>query len=157
MNMSATGIGGTLFFNKYFMSILYIPVMAFFAYFDMSWESLSILALLLTIDYFTGIAKVYMIDKSEIKSYKAIAGIISKVTVLIIPIALYIAAKKIDFDLHSYVDAIITMLVLAETYSIIGNVRSIQLRENIQEIDAVSFVLKKLTHVIENLLKRSSK
>jgi len=155
--MSATITGGTLIFNKYFMSILYIPVMAFFAYFDMSWESLSILALLLTIDYFTGIAKVYMIDKREIKSYRAIAGVISKVSVLTVPIVLYIASKKVGFDLHSYVDAIITMLVLAETYSIIGNVRSIQLRENIQEIDAVSFVLKKITRVIENILERSSK
>lgn len=137
-----------------FMNMLYLPIIGLFIYLELSWESMTILAALLVIDYITGVAKVYVIDKNQLKSYKAIAGIISKVSILLIPIVLSIAAKQIGYDMKVFTDSVITMLVLSETYSIIGNIRSIQLKKRVEEIDAVSLVLGKITRLIETLLKK---
>lgn len=136
------------------MNVAYIPFVTLCSYFNISWESLGILALLLAIDYVTGIAKAYVINKHDIKSYRAIAGIIAKVSVLIVPISLSIAAKQLNYDFKIFVDTIISMLVLAEVYSIIGNVRAIQTGKETEEIDAVSFVLGKVSTMIESLLKK---
>lgn len=136
------------------MSGMYIPFVGVCNYFNLSSESLGLLSLLLLIDYFTGIAKTYVICKDEIRSYRAIAGIIAKISLLVIPVTLAIAGKQLGYNLNIIVESTINMLVLAETYSIIGNIRSIQARKNVQEIDAVSFVLSKLSRAIEGLLRK---
>ena len=136
------------------ISILYTLIIACCAYLDISWESLTLLAVLLIIDFVTGIAKVFVIDKSGLKSNRAIAGLISKLSLLFIPIVVSIAAKQAGYDFKSMTDSVITMLVLAETFSIIGNIRAINTRKEVEEIDAVSFVLNKISKMIEALLKK---
>lgn len=136
------------------MSVAYIPFIGSCNYFNISSESLGILVILLVIDYITGVAKTYVINKEDIRSYRAIAGIIAKVSVLLVPIILAVAAKQIGYDMSTFVDTVISMLVLAECYSIIGNVRVIQTGKVVYEIDAVSFVLGKVSAFIETLLKK---
>lgn len=136
------------------MSLMYIPFITLCTYFNISSESLGILALLLFIDYITGISKTYVINKADIRSYRAISGIIAKASVLLVPITLAVAGKQVNYDLTSFVDVVISMLVLAEVYSIIGNIRSIQSGKTVHEIDAVSFVLGKVSNIIEELLKK---
>jgi len=136
------------------MNTLYVPLIVCCAYLNLSWESLTLLALLLTIDLVTGIAKVYVIDRTELKSYRAIAGVIAKVSILLIPIVLSIVAKQANYDMKFFTDTIITMLMLAETFSIIGNIRSIHQRKRVEEIDAISFVLNRISDIIVQLLKK---
>ncbi len=136
------------------MNIAYVPFIACCVYLQLSWESMTFLAILLLIDFITGIAKVYIINKKELKSYRAIAGIISKTSILLIPLVLSIAAKQVGYDMRLFTDAIISMLILAETFSIIGNIRSIHTGKRVEEIDAISFVLTKVSKVVEALLKR---
>lgn len=136
------------------MSLAYIPFISLCNYFSISAESLLILALLLGIDYITGISKTYVINKDDIRSYRAVSGIIAKASVLLVPITLAVAAKQVNYDLTYFIDTIISMLVLAEVYSIIGNIRSIQTGKTVHEIDAVSFVLNKISNLIEELLRK---
>ena len=136
------------------MTAAYIPFISLCNYFNISWESLGTLSLLLFIDYVTGISKTYVIDKRAIKSYRATAGIISKVSVLLVPISLSIASRHLGYDMLPFVNTVISMLVLAELYSIIGNVRAIQTGKETEEIDAVSFVLGKINSIVETLLKK---
>lgn len=136
------------------MNTLYVPFLACCVYLQLSWESMTLLGILLIIDYFTGIAKVYVIDKKDLKSYKAIAGVIAKSSILLIPLVLSIAAKQVGYDMGLFTDSIISMLILAETFSIIGNIRSIHTRKKVEEIDAISFVLNKISTVFEALLKK---
>lgn len=136
------------------MSLMYIPFVTACNYFNISSESLGILAILLVIDYVTGVAKTYVINKEDIRSYRAIAGIIAKVSVLLVPITLAVAGKQINYDLSAFVDTVISMLVLAEVYSIIGNIRVIQTGKHVYEIDAVSFVLAKISNIIVELLRK---
>ena len=108
------------------MNTLYIPVVGVFTYLNLSWESLTLLACLLAMDFITGIGKAYVIDRTKIKSNIALVGIIAKSSILLIPIAFSIAGKQVGYDLSTYTNAIVTMLCLAELYSVIGNIRSIQ-------------------------------
>lgn len=137
-----------------FMNLAYLPVLACCSYLGVSWESLTLLAALLFIDYTTGVAKVYVINRSELKSYKAIAGILAKSSILLLPIVFSIVAKQANIDISSFVDTIITMLVMAETFSIVGNIRSIHARKEVAEVDAVSIVLKKISNMWTVLLKK---
>ena len=135
------------------MSAVYVPLVGFSSFYNFSWHTLTPLATLLVIDFLTGLIKAYVLDKSELKSYKAISGVIAKSMIILIPIVFLVIGKQVDYDLTGMVDAIITMLVLAESYSIIANIRSIITRKKVEEIDAISFVLKKISSIIENLLK----
>lgn len=134
------------------MTLMYFPVAAL-GFMGISVQSLTILAVLMLLDYITGIAKVIVIDAKTLKSYKAIAGIIAKCAVLLIPIVIALCAKQMNIDAKNYIDATITALVLAEGYSIIGNIRSIYLRKEVEEIDGISFILKKISKVFEDILK----
>ena len=140
--------------GSFIMNLMYIPLIAACTYLNLSWESMTLLGILLGIDYITGISKVYVINRKNLKSYKAIAGIITKVSILLIPVVLSIAAKQIGYDMVIFTDTIISMLVLAETYSIIGNIRSIHQKKEVEEVDAISIVLKKINIVVEALLKK---
>lgn len=152
--LTTLGVTTTAKTNSMIMSAFYIPLLGFSSYFNFSWQTLAPLSTLLLIDYITGIVKVIVIDRENLKSYKAIAGILSKAMVILIPIIFFIAAKQVKYDLSTMVDTVITMLVMAEVYSIVGNIRSIIARKKVDEIDAVSFILKKISIMIENFLKK---
>ena len=136
------------------MNIIYIPLIAMCAYLDLRWESLTLLAILLIIDFVTGVTKVFVIDRKHLKSYRAIAGILAKVSILLIPIVLAIVAKQAQYDMAFFTNTVITMLMLAESFSIIGNIRSIVSRKEVEEIDAMSFVLSKISNMLITLLKK---
>ena len=100
--MSVIGETAATNIGSMFMNFLYIPVIAMCAYLNLSWESLTLLAILLIIDFITGISKVYVINRKHLKSYRAIAGIIAKVSVLLIPIVLAIVAKHAQYDIKFF-------------------------------------------------------
>ena len=136
------------------MNIAYIPVIVCCSYLGISWESMALLAVLLWLDYLTGIAKVYVLDKNSFRSHRAIAGIIAKVTLLLVPIVFAVLAKQIGYDIKVFTDGIISMLMLAEAFSVIGNIRSIHAGEEVPEIDIMSVVLGKISAAIEALLNK---
>ena len=152
--MSIIGTAAATKGGSMFMNFLFLPVIAMCAYLDLSWESLTLLAVLMILDLMTGITKVYVIDRKHLKSYRAIAGVLAKVSILLVPIVLAIVAKHAQYDLKFFTDTVITMLMLAEAFSIIGNIRSINLGREVEEIDAMSFVLKKISNILINILKK---
>lgn len=106
-------------------------------------ESFTLLAILLLIDYLTGVSKAYRL-KESITSNKMKYGIVSKMSLLLIPIVIAIAAKSIHANASSVLFTGINILVLSEVYSIIGNIYSIRSGESLPEIDAVSYIGKAL-------------
>ena len=77
------------------MSGLYLPFVGLANYLDFDWELFAPLAMLLVLDYLTGWIKVWIIKPDDLKSNRAIAGIITKAVVLVIPVAFLIAGKHI--------------------------------------------------------------
>ena len=152
--MSVLGTTAATKWGSMVMNFTYIPLIAMCAYLNLDWESLTLLAILLIIDFVTGIAKVYVINKKNLKSYKAIAGVLAKISVLLIPIVLAIVAKQAQYDMYFFTNTVITMLMLAEAFSIIGNIRSIHQRKEVEEVDAMSFVLSKVSKLLIIILKK---
>jgi hypothetical protein len=130
------------------LNLFYIPSIPFLAYLSVPVESIFILTILLGFDYVTGVIKVFTL-KGHLKSYRAIAGLLTKASILLLVLAIAFMAKGIGMDFTLYLQLLISMLIISETYSIIGNVYCIKTKEEIEEIDAVAMVIKKVRYMIE--------
>lgn len=134
-------------------NLAYIPAFLL----GLSTESYAILGAFMAIDMLLGITRVYTIHGGiHIKSYKAKAGVISKLTILAIPLLIVYLGKGVGLNLLPLAQWAIGAFLLAEFYSIVSNIYSIRLGKDIEEFDAVSFILKKLQKIIERLLLESS-
>ena len=71
-------------------------------------------------------------------------GIISKFSLLLIPLVLAIAAKAVSADFSYVLIVGINILVLSEVYSIVGNIYSVRTKEELPEYDAVAMIGKKI-------------
>ena len=132
-------------------NMYYLPFIPMLIYLDLPLEPLGILAILLLLDYVTGVLKVFIL-KGSLRSYRAIAGLLTKGSILLLVFALAFMAKGINIDFNLYLKVFISVLILSETYSIFGNVYSCITKEEIEEFDAVAMVIKKVRKGIEKML-----
>ena len=51
-----------------------------------------------------------------------------------------------------FISFTISILIVAEAYSVVGNVYTIKTGEAVKEIDAVSAIVKRLRRILEDLL-----
>jgi len=123
-----------------------------------SHETIAILALLMVIDVITGIArsgKLY--GWGAVTSSKMTAGIIAKLLVMLVPLVIALAGRGSGIDLRWVVSSSLTILVLAEAYSILGNIHSASTGKKTPEFDAVGYILEKFREVVENFLSNTKK
>lgn len=130
---------------------LYLPLVPLMAWLSMPVESILCLTVLSGIDFTTGVIKVYRIN-GTLKSYRAISGFLAKGAILLLIFALAFMAKGLNLDFSSYLSMFISALIIAETYSIFGNVYASSKRVEIEEFDAVSAVVKSMRKIIEKML-----
>ena len=119
-------------------------------YFNVSWEVLAILSVLLALDYVFWVVDAYLLDRASVTSTKMWRGLAKKLTRWMLPMIVIIILKWIgadDIELASTI--IFSILIITEGYSIIGHIYSINTWEKLPEIDA----LKLLFEFIANLLK----
>lgn len=121
------------------------------AYLEISQEPFTLFALLLIIDYITGLAKAKTLGHS-ITSNKMKYGLISKLSLIIVPLVVAMGAKALGADSHYVLTSGMYILILSEVYSIIGNVYSARTREEFPEYDALAMIGKQ----IRNLLIKNS-
>lgn len=121
------------------------------AYLEISQEPFTLFAILLIIDYITGVWKAKTLGIS-ITSNKMKYGLISKLSLLIIPIVLAMGAKATGADYHYILLSGMYILILSEVYSIIGNIYCMNTGEELPEYDAVAMLGKQ----IRNILIRNS-
>lgn len=121
------------------------------AYLGINGEAYFLLAVLLFIDYITGIMKAKSLGHC-ITSNKMKYGVISKFSLLFIPVILAIGAKAVGADFKTILTVGINILVLSEVYSVIGNVYSIRTKQELPEYDAVAMI----GHKIRSALVRIS-
>ncbi len=134
----------------------YIP--AFIIGLGINPEAVSILAIFMILDIILGVTHSAALHGGKsIRSRTLIHGIVSKFLVLIIPAILAYTGKGIGINLVSLVTATMSVLILAETYSMLGHIQSIRTGKDVLEFDAVSLVLKNLRNIIEKLLVSSTK
>lgn len=138
--------------HSVFLNLLYAPLIPFFNYLSMSGEAMVILGILLIVDFFSGILNAY-VNKIPITYERAVAGVASKVLVLSIPFVLAFMAVAIHKDILSYLNYVLSALIIAEGYSIFGNYLGIRTRHKNDELDIISFVIRGIRSFLEKLLK----
>lgn len=116
-------------------------------YLGLNGESFLLFSILLFIDYITGIAKAYRIGQT-ITSNRMKYGMLSKLSLLIIPLVLAIGAKAVGADFTTVLMVGINILVLSEVYSIIGNIYSIRTKDELPEYDVVAMIGKRIRNVL---------
>ncbi len=118
-------------------------------------DALTALMFLMVLDTITGIMKSAIIyGGRSVKSTIITAGVASKAIVLAVPLAIIIMGKGIGIDLTDYLYGVVSVFIVAETYSVLGNVYAARVKKDIQEFDVISFTIKKIRAALLNLLTR---
>ena len=119
-------------------------------------ESVAILAGLIVLDIVTGIIKSGILyGWRSIRSSRLASGTLSKMLLILIPASLAFAGKGINVDLSLIAQSSITVLVLSQAYSIIGNIHAVQTRTEKNEFDAVAFIMRSLRDVLERFMEKN--
>lgn len=119
-------------------------------YFQVSWEVLSILSILLALDYIFWIADAYLEDRTSVTSTKMWKGLVKKMTRWMLPlIVVWILRWVGAWDLAMVSTVIFSILIITEGYSIIGHIYSINSDgKKIPEIDAMEMLLNFIVNTI---------
>lgn len=134
---------------KAFSYGIFVPL---FAYTGISHELIIILSVLLFADIFTGAIRECLIGK--LKSRELMKGITSKVLLLIVPFILILVGKGVDIDMSPIAKLVLSTFIVAEGYSIIGNIVQIRMKDmSLGEQDAITMVLEKAQQIIKSLLE----
>lgn len=132
-------------------NLLYIPIF----FLGLSMKSFGILAMFMLLDVITGMVRAYVVHGgSSIKSYRLGAGILSKLCIILVPVLVVWGGEGANIDLLMVAQGALSVLILAELYSILGNIQSIRLRQDVMEFDAVNFLILKLRDYLEGVIKK---
>lgn len=128
----------------------YIAIVFIFEYLDIKWAQVSILSILMIIDFISWIAKQFRLNQNEITSYNAWKWIIKKVLTMMFLFSFALMFKGIEVDWASYIKAVLSLLIMSEFYSICQNVYSFRTWKKVNEYDAVSLIIK---YIWQSLIK----
>lgn len=133
-------------------NFLYIPAAFFLA--GLNSESYVILTFFMVLDFFLGIARAgYINGGASIKSYKMIAGFVTKILVTCVPLVVVWAGRGAMIDLRFLAQWSVGILILSQAYSVLGHINAIRVGKDIAEFDMVSALLANLRGIFENIIK----
>lgn len=128
---------------------LVLVIYAAFAYIDINMDVVKVLFCLMLIDTFSGSIKAIVLGH-KYKFKILLIGIVSKITILLIPITLGLMGKGMDYDFKWFINLVIDLLIVSEGISIITNL--IQIRTK-KELDNFDFITKVLKAIRKGLIK----
>ena len=135
---------------KIAFNIFTVCTATFLTYLGLDKEAYAIYSILLVIDLFTGWIKAGKLGIAR-TSVRLKYGVLTKLMLLLMPIVLALGAKAVGLEFKTILDVCITILVLSEVYSIIGNMYTIKSGEELPEYDAVAMIGSKLRSVLIRL------
>lgn len=109
-----------------------------------------VLTILMITDTITWISKQFIINKNDITSHRMIRWILKKVFTIMFLFSFALMFKWLWYNWDSYINAVLSVLIVAEFYSITQNIYSFRTWKQITEYDAVSYILK---YIWEQLIK----
>lgn len=116
-----------------------------FIFLDLDIDIIKILGILMAVDTVLGILKAIKFKKQV--SFKVLMwGMVTKMSVLVVPMILALVAKSLSFDFSWFVNAVLNILILSEAFSAITNILSIKQNKEIENTDFIA----KLIHAIRN-------
>lgn len=124
----------------------------------LSAQAFAIFGALIIIDTLTGIIRAVRLKGGRsVTSLRLTSGVISKLLIILVPLIIAWAGQGSGLNLTLVAQGALSMLILAEAYSIIGNIHAIRVGKDLKEFDAIAWVLTKVRSVIENYLKNSGR
>ena len=122
-----------------------------FVFLDIDVDVVRILGILMTIDTVLGVIKTIRLGK-KFSFKKLIWGMITKVSVLIVPMILALTAKALSFDFTWFVTAVLNILVVAEAFSSITNIMSIRQNKELENTDFITALLQKIRSGLSRII-----
>ncbi len=117
-------------------------------YFWMTQETLIILTVMLLLDWIFWVIDAYM--RGTLQSKLMVNGLVKKLTRRCLPFIVIAIMRWAGFDKIDLISTVIlSILIVAEWYSVIGHIYSINYKEELPEIDA----LKQLIQWISKIFK----
>jgi len=122
----------------------------------LSSEAFAIFAVLIVLDTFTGVVRTIRIrGGSSFTSLQLTAGVISKGLIISVPLVIAWAGRGAGLDLTLVAQGVLSVLILAEAYSILGNIHAIHVKRDVREFDAIAWILGKVRDQMEHFLKNT--
>ena len=126
----------------------WITLWAILQYFGLSWETIIILTVMLLLDWVFWVVDAYI--QGTLQSRLMATGILKKGTRWLLPFIIIAAIKWAGLDNADFIwTAIVSILIVAECYSIIGHIYSINYKEQLAEMDALKLLLQWLAKVLK--------
>ena len=123
---------------------------ATFIFLQIDIDIVKILSILMITDTVLGVIKSIYVSKLRFTFKKLLWGIVSKSTILLIPMILALVALVLGFDFKWLVELVLKILVVSEAISAITNILSIKEKKNIEDTDYIS----RLLHAIRNFFDK---
>ena len=133
----------------------YIYAVILFEFLQIPTMQFTILGVLMVIDFMAWISKQFVVNPKEITSNRAWLGIMKKVWTLISIIAIWLVLKWIWVDGEKYVVAFVSLLIMAEGYSVIQKIYTILTGKIVTEFDAVSLIFRKIGQMLQEIIEKS--
>lgn len=123
-------------------------------YFGFRPESIYVFATLMMIDVVTGVIRSSIVDGGKsIRSSTLQNGLLSKLLLMLVPFTIALAGKGVGFEMQGVAQGAVTILILSEAYSIVGNIHSALTRKPKQEYDAVALILSGIKSLLEKVAR----
>lgn len=134
-----------------------------FAYFGIDQEIFVILCSLMFADSFLGGIKSHRLNSklpdkfSRWEWQKFWWGLAIKIMVASLPFLLAVLAITFDYDGKWFIDACIKIMIVSETYSILGNIYAVKNRKDVKKVDAISILLHSIRESLYTWLMNALK
>ncbi|GAA3773792.1 hypothetical protein GCM10022423_30580 [Flavobacterium ginsengiterrae] len=124
-----------------------------FIYLEMDTGIVRVLFYLMVMDTFLGVTKTIVLN--NLFSFKKLAlGFVSKLAVLLIPTALALMSKGLNYDFDWFVTIVMDLLIVSDGISIISNIIAIKTKKEVENFDAMTLILKSIRNRLIQLFKR---
>lgn len=121
-------------------------------------EAFTIFGLLIILDVLTGVIRAGVVHGwRHVTSSKLTSGLVSKLLVILIPLVIAWAGKGSGVQLTFLAEGALSVFILAEAYSVLGNIHSIRIKKDVKEYDAVAYILNKIRTVMEKYFESVGK
>lgn len=137
---------------KAFKSISYFILVPLFAYTGISGELVAVLTTLIVLDIMTALIREYAVG-NRLKSRMFWIGVSAKMLLILIPFVVILVGKGAGVNLLPMGRITLSIFIVAEGYSIIGNIIQIRKKDiTIDEQDAITSVIKGIEKTFKKIL-----
>lgn len=132
----------------------YASAFIVFEFLDIPQMQIWILGALMVFDFITGVWKQFRLNRRLITSHEAWLWLMKKIWSFILIFSLALVIKWMELEADWYVKWAISILIVAEFYSIIQNIYIMRTWKVVAEFDAISIFLKLLWEFVRKRIEK---